>query len=47
MSGRSAARLRYGLASPPTAEIAAEAAAVVRNRRRGKWMRTVMETLQL
>jgi hypothetical protein len=29
------------------AEIAAEAAAVVRNRRRGKWMRTVMETLQL
>src|SRR5882762_9976949 len=34
MTGRSAARLRPGLAMPPTAVIAADEAAVVRNRRR-------------
>jgi hypothetical protein len=34
ISGRSAARLRQGLAMPPTAVIAADEAAVVRNRRR-------------
>jgi len=32
---------------PPTAEIAVEAVAVARNRRRDMGMRTVMETLRL
>src|SRR5262245_20585437 len=45
MTGRSAARLRYGLRT--TADIVVDAAAVARNRRRDRGMRTVMETLQL
>jgi hypothetical protein len=32
---------------PPAAETAVDAAAVARNRRRDRGMRTVMETLQL
>ncbi len=47
MSGRSAARLRYGLAMPPAAVIAAEAAVVARNRRRDMGLRRIMEFLQL
>jgi hypothetical protein len=47
MSGRSAARLRYGATMPPAAVIAVEAAVVARNRRRDMGMRMIMEFLQL
>src|SRR5262245_51561564 len=45
MSGRSAARLRWGLPTPPTAEIALDAAVVAKKRRRDTNMRIVMEIL--